>query len=308
MVITIVIKDSHMNKILLNSTKNIPSLQGYNLAIGFFDGFHLGHRKLITKAKSHGKCALLSFSSTMKADLKNLPKNLLLTEEEKYKMASRLGVDLYLELVFDTQTKNLTPIEFLSFLNKMKPESITVGEDFTFGKMASGKSEMLKVLEKENIKINILPLCFSESRKISTTWIKKLLSNGDIEEANKLLGYNFFYKGIVVHGKENGRKIAFPTANLIPDKDKILIKEGVYKTKTHIGTKEYKSMTNIGNHPTIEALKKDIIETNIFDFNENIYGKEIEIEFISFIRPQLTFPSFKDLEKQLETDKKEASK
>lgn len=296
-----------MNKIVLTSIKQIPSLKGFNLTIGFFDGFHIGHKELIEEARKHGKCALLSFSTSMKAQLKHTGKNLLLTSKEKYEMAEKLNVDLYLELVFDEETRNLTPMEFLLFLKKLCPDSITVGEDFTFGKMATGRSEMLALLEKDGIKVQILPLRFSNGKKISSTWIKKLISDGRIEEANRLLGYPFFYKGIVIHGKENGRKISFPTANLIPPEDKILIKEGVYKTSTIIDNKEYKSMTNVGTHPTIDALKKDIIETNIFDFDKDVYGKEIEVRFLSFLRPQYTFPTFTDLEKQLEIDKKKAA-
>ena len=130
--------------------------------------------------------------------------------------------------------------------------------------------------------------------------VKELLNDKKIEEANKSLGYNFYVEGPVMHGLENGRKINFPTLNMEID-DKLLT-NGVYITRTFIDGKIYKSMTNIGTHPSISELSKPIIETNVIDFSEFIYGKVVKVEFLKFIRDQKKFPSLNDLKEQLKKD------
>ena len=130
--------------------------------------------------------------------------------------------------------------------------------------------------------------------------IKYLLKEKKIEEANKALGYNYYIKGPVIHGLENGRKINFPTANI--EQDEIILPNGVYITKTTVDGKVYKSMVNIGTHPSISELDKPIIETHLLDFNEFIYGKIIKVEFFKFIREQKKFPSFDALKEQLKKD------
>ncbi len=130
--------------------------------------------------------------------------------------------------------------------------------------------------------------------------IKSLLNSKQIEEANKLLGFNYYIEGPVIHGLKNGRKINFPTANQEIDEE--ILPHGVYITRTKIGDKMYKSMTNIGTHPTISELDKPVIETHLLDFSEDIYGQNIKVEFLKFIRDQRKFPSLNDLKEQLKQD------
>ena len=130
--------------------------------------------------------------------------------------------------------------------------------------------------------------------------IKNLLKEAKLEEANKVLGFNYYIEGPVIHGLENGRKINFPTANI--EQDEIILPNGVYITQTTVDGKAYKSMANIGTHPSISELDKPIIETHLLDFNELIYGKIIKVEFLKFIREQKKFPSFDALKEQLKKD------
>ena len=130
--------------------------------------------------------------------------------------------------------------------------------------------------------------------------IKSLLKSKKIEEANKLLGYNYYVEGPVVHGLKNGRKINFPTVNQEIEEE--ILPHGVYISRTKVGDKIYKSMTNIGRHPTINELDKPIIETHLLDFNEFIYGQIVKVEILSFIREQKKFPSLNDLKEQLNQD------
>ena len=136
--------------------------------------------------------------------------------------------------------------------------------------------------------------------------VKSLLKLKKIEEANKLLGYNYYIEGPVIHGLKNGRKINFPTANQEIDEE--ILPNGVYITRTKVKDKIYKSMTNIGTHPTISELDKPVIETHLLDFSEDIYGENVKVEFLKFIREQKKFPSLKDLKEQLTQDCIEAEK
>ena len=136
--------------------------------------------------------------------------------------------------------------------------------------------------------------------------IKSLLKSKKIEEANKLLGYNYYVEGPVVHGLKNGRKINFPTVNQEIEEE--ILPHGVYISRTKVGDKIYKSMTNIGTHPTISELDKPVIETHLLDFSEDIYGQNIKVEFLKFIRDQRKFPSLNALKEQLKQDCNQAEK
>lgn len=285
------------------SIKNNTKLDdNISLAIGFFDGLHLGHTVLIDELKNYdSKKAIITFKSDFKATLKKEELNLLLLDEEKDKMLCKLGIDY--EYIFESNEEilNTSKEDFLKYLDNQNVKNIIVGEDFTFGKFALGKATDLLTLKSNVI---IKPLLEINRTKISTTQIKSLLLKNDIDKANQLLGYNFSISGIVIHGLKNGRKINYPTANINYPINKFKLNSGVYKTITIVNNKEYPSMTNIGTHPTISSLNEDIIESHIFDFNEEIYGKEISIIFKQFIRKQKKFDSLDELKSQLNLDKK----
>ena len=287
----------------IQSTKR--EKENIGLAIGFFDGLHLGHRMLIKEIKKANGCipCVLTFTKDFKANLKHEKQELLLTNEEEREMLSSLGIEKEFILPFNEKTKNTSKEDFLDFLRKLGPSLIVVGKDFTFAKMASGKATDLSSLKKEGIDVKILSLLLEGNEKISTTWIKSLLKQGKIQESNRLLGYDYFLKGIVTHGFENGRKIHFPTANMAYPESKVRLKEGVYETMTEIDGQSYQSMTNIGNHPTIDALGKDIVETHVINHDEDLYGKEIKVSFKRYLRPQIKFASMDELCKQLQADK-----
>ena len=292
-----------MNKYCLTIDDKLDLKDTY-LTIGSFDGIHLGHLDLINKAKSLGEVSLLTFSMNMKSILRNKEPDYLLTRNQKIEKLESLGINNYIELVFDKKLKNSSKEEFISFLKSLNPNGIIIGKDFTFAKKAEGKAEDLNILKEEGIEIYILPLKEENGIKISSTEIKNLLKENKIEKANELLSYDFYYDGTVIHGKENGRKINFPTANMKVQKEKFKLNQGVYKTITSIDGKIYKSMTNIGNHPTIDKLDENIIETHVIDFDEDIYNKNIRVFFLSYIRDQMKFNSMINLKEQLEKDVK----
>ncbi len=274
-----------------------------SLAIGLFDGLHKGHQSLFEEAKdSRYESSVLTFSLNWKNSFKSKD-GALLSEKEKEEMLKRFSIQNEFILPFDEKTKNTSKEEFLSFLVSLNAKKIVIGEDFTFGKDKKGKAKDLLELQKQGIEVKILPLLEMDGGKVSSTRIRMLLKEKDLEEANQLLGYPFFYQGKVLHGKENGRRLSFPTANINLEEGKFRLDNGVYMTRTWIDGKSYLSMTNIGNHPTIDVLKRDIIETNVFSFDEDLYGKEIKVEFLSFIREQERFESITKLEEQLKKDR-----
>lgn len=284
----------------IRDRKSYPAL---SLAIGFFDGLHSGHRLLLRECRNSSALpTVLTFSKDWKG-VKEEEADLLLTEKEKEGMLRELGIEKELILPFDKETMETSVEDFLSFLLCLNVKKVVVGQDFTFGRYGKGKAANLFSLKEKGIEIEILPLLKSEEGKISTTLIKKLLLNKKMEEANHLLTYPFFYQGKVIHGLHNGHKLGFPTANMELPKEKLSLPKGVYKTRTLIDGKPFPSMTNIGNHPTISPLSKDIAETAIFGLDTDLYGKEIRVEFRSFLREQKSFQSVEALIEQLKKDK-----
>ncbi len=289
----------------IQDRKSYPPL---SLAVGFFDGLHSGHQFLLRECRNSSALpAVLTFSKDWKG-VKEEETDLLLTEDEKEEMLSRFGIEKELVLPFDRKTMETSVEDFLSFLLSLNVRKLVVGQDFTFGRYGKGKAEDLGVLKEKGIEVVILPLLKSEEGKVSTTLIKKLLLDKKIEEADRLLSYPFFYEGKVIHGLHNGHKLGFPTANMELEKDKLTLPKGVYRTRTIIDGKSYSSMTNIGNHPTLSPLCKDIAETSIFNLDADLYGKEIKVEFLSFLREQQNFPSVEALVEQLRKDKENCLK
>ena len=274
------------------------------LVIGLFDGVHLGHQELIQEAKKDQKeITCLTFSSAMAHSIAHKSGGLLLTEDEKEEKLKELGVSRELVLPFDKETKNTSKEAFLSFLQSLSPTRIIVGEDFTFGKNIEGKAKDLFSLKEKGIEITILSLKEQDGEKISSSRIRRLLLDGNVEKTKELLSYPFFYTGEVKAGKHNGKRIGFPTVNIEVEPLKVKLKEGVYLTKTSVLGHTYLSMTNVGNHPTIDPLSISIIETYLLGFDEEIYGKTIRVEFFAFLRPQQKFNSVNELHSQLQQDR-----
>ena len=273
------------------------------LVIGLFDGVHLGHQELIQEAKKDQReITCLTFSSAMAHSIAHKSGGLLLTEDEKEEKLKELGISRELVLPFDEETKNTSKEAFLSFLQSLSPTRIIVGEDFTFGKNIEGKAKDLFSLKEKGIEITILSLKEQDGEKISSSRIRRLLLDGNVEKAKELLSYPFFYTGEVKAGKHNGKRIGFPTVNIEVEPLKVKLKEGVYLTKTSVLGHTYLSMTNVGNHPTIDPLSTSIIETYLLGFDEEIYGKTIRVEFFSYLRPQQKFNSVNELHSQLQQD------
>lgn len=279
--------------------------EGLNLALGFFDGMHPGHKKLIAETLDEDNIpAVLTFETDFKSKLFKCEERLLLTEEEKEKLLENLGVKRMYILPSTDEIFRASIGDFLGLLRNMNVKKIVVGEDYSFGDKGKGRVSDLYQLEEDGIRIIPVPILTYRGQKVSSSRIKKLLSEGEAEEVHRVLGYPFFISGKVMKGKHNGSTLGFPTANIAYPENKAQLKEGVYRTMAIVKGKTYRSMTNIGTHPTIAELKEEIIETHLFDYGAaELYGEDLQIAFLEYIRPQCKFDSIEELTKQLAEDK-----
>lgn len=280
------------------------------VALGNFDGLHIGHQKLIeTMIKESRikklKSSVLLFNNHTKTVLNNTKKpEILTTNEQKTKLLESLGVELIYSMDFNAKIMKLSPEEFVTkiLIDKLNAKLVVVGFDYKFGYKATGNSEVLKQLGKNyGFEVIIIGPVYSDNNIVSSTLIRKLLKMGKIKEANELLGRPFTMDGKVVGGEKRGKSMGFPTANLSIEYNYLIPKFGVYKTKTVVNNKEYLSLTNVGTNPTFDEGKIHI-ETHILDFNENIYGEKISIKYLDFIREEVKFNTKEQLMIQVKND------
>ncbi|MCR4689287.1 MAG: riboflavin biosynthesis protein RibF [Saccharofermentans sp.] len=282
---------------------------GRVVALGMFDGLHDGHLKIINEAVSIAKRNGLK---TLVQTFNNLSKKdtgIVYTTDERISILESLGVDEVLVLNF-SDVKDMSPEDYLMRIVKMSMNSLYVvcGFDYTFGREGKGDAKLLEAFCGDNmIEAIITPELQLDGRKISTAWLKEALSEGDIELAAKLCsGRNFFYSGKVCKGKQMGRQMGFPTANLNIPEDKFKVRRGVYVAKVLLGGKAYYGVANVGRRPTLEDATNDVIETYIFSFDEDIYGAFITTELLHFLRPESKFGSPDELAHAVELNKIEA--
>lgn len=269
------------------------------VALGTFDGLHKGHLSVLSIPDSYNKTALIFTIPPRQAKLGEI--NLLLTVNEKIKKFESLGFEV--ETLNFREVEHLSPEEFLEFIKKeLNPALISCGFNYRFGFKGSGNSETLEKFCKENnIKLKLCaPVC-EDGEPVSSSRIRNCLENGRIEEANRLLGYDFYFTAPVVKGDGRGKTLGFPTINQAYPNELTPLKFGVYKTKIIIENKIYQGITNVGNRPTF-PLDYIISETFIKDFSGDLYGKEIKIAFIEFLREERRFSSKEDLKIQVLSD------
>lgn len=300
--------------IVINNIEDIKKLKLQNTvaALGKFDGVHRGHCKIMEKLceeKANGYTSLVfTFSGNpMYKDNPDKDKKLF-TKEEQLLVYERLGIDVLLIYPIESGILKMEPDKFVTemLVGQLGVKKIVCGENFRFGKNRTGDTSMLKELgQKYGYDTEIVELIQSEGIIISSTAIKELIKKASIVSANELLGYRYKIVGRVVHGNAIGRKIGTPTANIIPDENKILPPNGVYLTLCNIDGRMYKGITNIGCKPTINEVKKTVgVETYFLDFTGNLYDKILEIEFVSFVRNEQKFSNLSELKQQLEHDKR----
>lgn len=276
----------------------------YAVALGTFDGLHLGHKAVLNSTLKDGFTPVaLTFDLPPKFTSKQ---NLLMKPKEKINALLRLGITA--EVMDFEKVKDISPIDFLSFIQKkFSPKIIATGYDFRFGRGASGTTEHIaEFCKSEGIEYISTKAVEVNGEAVSSTKIRNFISSGEIKSANQMLGDNFSFSGEIVHGDERGRTIGFPTLNITYPLELVTPKFGVYASLTQVDGKIYKSVTDIGVRPT---FKTDYVisETNIIDFKGDVYGKTAKIYLVDFIRGEVKFSGIDELKSAISLDKKTAT-
>ena len=282
------------------------------VSIGMFDGVHLGHQSVISLLKEMAKeknlkTALLSFWPHPRKILNpELEIHQLNTLEEKETLLEKAGVELLFLQEFSEDFRNMDAEDFVKeiLVKKIKAKYIVIGHDHSFGKGKKGNFELLQKMGNElGFEVEQLEEVSIENQYISSTEIRQALLESRIKDANRMLGYYYNLSGEVIHGKKLGRKIGFPTANLKVDSTKLLPKKGAYIVEVWIDNQFYKGMLSIGTNPTVGGEKLSV-EVYILDFDKDIYGKKLTVNFKDFLHEEIKFDNLDQLIQRLNEDKK----
>lgn len=281
------------------------------VALGNFDGMHVGHMAVLEGAKSFQKdglvpVAVLFDEHSMKA-ITGIAPPMLMTIGERNEYIIKKG--LKLKTIIFNEIKNLSPEDFVEkiLVEKLRAGAVCCGYNYRFGKDAAGSAEtMRKICDRLGIKCKIAGEVDVAGHAVSSTQIRSLIENGETEKANEMLGHKFGFSSPVIDGDKRGRRLGFPTINQELPQELVLPKFGVYRTDVTVGNRRYKGVTNIGKRPTV-GTEKILSETYIIDFDESIYGESVDIRLIKFIRSERKFSSFDELARQIKTDAKECA-
>lgn len=286
------------------------------VAMGLFDGVHFGHRSVIKRAVEIAEenigiaPAVFTFETASVTSKGDNGVEYLLSRELKHELIGRLGVKYIYSPDF-MNFKNLSAEEFVELVlcDKLMARYVICGEDFRFGKNASGNVEILdKLCRKRGITVIIVPPVKEEGGvRISSTMIRNLVKEGRISEANKLLGARFQFRLPVMYGHQIGRTLDFPTINQYLKKRQVMPKYGVYASVAEFMGRVYPAVTNIGMKPTVANTEVPVAESYIVGFDGDLYGETVKISLVDFIRPEVKFDSLEQLKNQIAQDVKKAT-
>ncbi len=292
-----------------HSLKEISTKNAW-LTIGVFDGVHRGHREIIRKltADAHADNApavLLTFDPHPASVLTGRDIKCLTTPDERAGILATLDVDIVITQRFTRDLSTATALEYMSRLKQtLDLKRLLIGYDFALGKGREGNAARLTEIGGElNYTVEVVNALSDESGVISSTEIRKLVATGNVSEAAKLLGYNYTMSGEVIHGAERGRKIGFPTANVNHPQQKVTPLNGIYACWAHLGEEKFMAATNIGLNPTFTPERQvPSLEAYLLDFDRDIYGQDLKLEFVSRIRDELKFDSVEALIEKIHED------
>lgn len=282
-------------------------------AIGFFDGVHKGHQKVIQTAqdlakKQNRKSAVITFTPHPSVVLQGTKKTVsyLTPLPEKKNILADMGIDILYVITFNKALAQLTPSEFIDqFIIKLGIKHLVTGFDFTYGAKGIGNVNTLDKDGNGQFGVTIVDKLTENNEKISSTRIRKLIQLGEMTSVKELLGRPLFIRGHVISGAQRGRKIGYPTANIEVDSKYALPKTGVYAVTVKLDNRVIYGMANLGYNPTFEDDYKIKLEVHLFDFHEDIYGKELILEWQAFTRPEQKFAGIEQLIDQLKQDEQE---
>ncbi len=300
--------------VVFNSLEEIKGIEPCCVALGNFDGVHVGHQELISKAVEKAKaCGLRSGVFTFSTHPKNIIPNKktiknIIYKEEKTALIEKLGVDYLFNIEFTKEIMTTEPEDYIKLflVDKFNAREIFCGFNYRYGFKAAGNGDLLiKCGKKYGFNVNQLPPVIVDGEVVSSTLIRSLIMSGEVDECKKYLGRNYDIGGEVVIGNRLGKKIGFPTSNIMIDESMVTPPNGVYVTYCMYNGATYPSVTNVGVKPTIGEFKKNM-ETHIFNFDNELYGKFIKVEFLKKTRDEVKFSGVEELSKQIEKDCRQA--
>lgn len=286
---------------------NEPELPSYvqsAVTIGKFDGIHIGHKKLLERISGCRERGLTPVALAFVMDGRHI-----YTGQEIRPLFEENGIEVLIEYEFDDRIKNMSPEQFVKeiLIDRLNARFVCVGDDFRFGCNREGDASVLtKLGMKYGMDVEIIDREKIDGEIVSSTRIRRMLDEGNVSEVSRLLGRYYSISGEVVHGRRLGRTLGFPTVNLDVTDDKYIPPNGVYASYVTYGTKRFASVTNIGVKPTVKGNNKIGIETYIFDFDSDIYGEDIKVELVCFLRKETKFDSLEALKEQIDIDKDKA--
>jgi len=295
----------------------LPAFRNAVVTIGTFDGVHAGHRQIIDEllheARAiNGETVIITFHPHPRKIVSStiLGIRLINTLEEKIELLEQLGIDHLVIVPFTDAFANQQAEDYVEhfLVKRFHPHTIIIGYDHRFGRERKGDYRLLELLAPRfHYQLKEIPKHILDEIAISSTRIREALLEGRVETADKLLGYEFFFSGTVVNGDKLGRKLGYPTANIqVPDEEKIIPGNGIYAVYAsipqHKNGQRLKGMMSIGFRPTVDG-KKRVIEVNLFDFNQDIYGLTLRIYVKKYLREEIKFDSLEALVKQIDQDK-----
>ncbi|WP_026488303.1 bifunctional riboflavin kinase/FAD synthetase [Butyrivibrio sp. XBB1001] len=279
------------------------------IAIGKFDGIHLGHKKLlklILDQKQDGlKATVFTFEPSPEEFFVGHPVKQLFTRNEKRKAFEAMGIDILVEFPLNVQTAATPPEDFVKniLVEDLKADYIAAGCDVSFGDKGRGDQHLLKSMSRElGFELCLIDKVMLDGEEVSSTRVRNQVADGNIPMAKRLLGSDYSISGIVEHGNHLGSTIGVPTVNVLPPVGKLLPPFGVYSSIVVVGDRTFKGMTNIGRKPTVSSNNQVGVETYIYDFDEDVYGKFIEVKLCEFKRPEMKFESVEKLKAQMKKD------
>lgn len=295
---------------VFESLEEIREIDDTVVALGNFDGVHLGHQEIIRRTVESAragalKSAVFTFSNHTSTVLPGIePVKNILYEESKRSIIEEIGIDYMIDIPFTEEILSMSPGSFIKeiLVDILHIREAYCGFNYTFGHKAQGNPTVLMEQGLQyGFGIHVQEPFMMDGKVVSSTWIRELISEGEMEEAARLMGRMYAIEGEVVVGNKLGRTIGFPTCNLIVDETMITPPNGVYISMCTCKGNRHHAVTNVGNKPTIGSYAKNI-ETHIFDFDEDVYGETIRVEFIRHTRSEKKFDSIDELKAQIERD------
>lgn len=279
------------------------------VTLGKFDGLHRGHELLMQTVLRYSQeydvaSVAFTFDMSPRNRVEGVVSNVLTTNDEKMHIFEKQGIHYLIECPFTEDVMTMEPKKFIEWIaTSLNMKFVVVGDDFRFGYKRAGDFHILQECEeKYGYKTIVIDKLKDKNRDISSTYVREMIAEGNIRKANELLGYDYFIKSEIVHGKKIGRRIGIPTINMVVPEEKLLPPNGVYLTKVYVDEETYMGVTNVGCKPTVSKDHVIGVETYIDGFHKEIYGENIVVSFLEYIRPEIKFDNLEQLQIQMKND------